>query len=66
MTAVVTAICFLGYLLGYRLYSGRLAREVFDLDAASITPAHSMRDEVDYVPTNRFVLFEPAPRRRGE
>ncbi len=57
MTALVTALCFLGYFFGYYFYSRRLARKVFELDPAAVTPAHELRDEVDYVPTNRFVLF---------
>ena len=46
-----------GYLLGYGLYSRYLSRRLFRLDPASPTPAHLQRDEVDYVPTNRYVLF---------
>ena len=57
MTALVTAICFLGYFLGYTFYSRKLARQVFDLDPTAVTPAHELQDGVDYVPTNRFVLF---------
>ena len=29
MTAVVTALCFIGYFLGYTLYARYLARRVF-------------------------------------
>ncbi len=57
MTAIVTALCFLGYLFGYAFYSRRLASRVFELDPDAVTPAHELRDDVDYVPTNRFVLF---------
>jgi carbon starvation protein len=57
MTAIVTAFCFLGYFLGYSLYSRKLARKIFELDPAAVTPAHELQDGVDYVPTNRFVLF---------
>jgi carbon starvation protein len=57
MTAVVTALCFLGYFLGYVLYARFLARRVFSLDPLAVTPAHAQRDGIDYVPTNRYVLF---------
>jgi carbon starvation protein len=57
MTAIVTLLCFAVYFLGYKFYSKHLAERVFQLDPVAVTPAHSMRDEVDYVPTNRFVLF---------
>jgi len=57
MTALVTALCFVGYFLGYVFYSRFLARRLFELDPGAVTPAHQLRDDVDYVPTNRFVLF---------
>lgn len=57
MTVIATALCLLGYLLGYRFYSRHLAEKVFRLDPNAETPAHALRDEVDYVPTRRLVLF---------
>jgi carbon starvation protein len=57
MTALVTALCFVVYLAGYRLYAGWLARRVFAIDPARPTPAHTLRDDVDYVPSRRGVLF---------
>ncbi len=45
------------HLIGYRYYSRYLARQVFGLDAARPTPAHRRNDGLDYVPTNRHVLF---------
>ncbi|HEX6204009.1 MAG TPA: carbon starvation protein A, partial [Thermoanaerobaculia bacterium] len=57
MTALVTALCLVVYFLGYRFYAGWLSRRVFSLDPARPTPAHTLRDDVDYVPTHRWVLF---------
>ncbi len=57
MSALVTVLCLLGYAAGYAFYSRYLARRVFALDPAVATPAHRQRDEVDYVPTHRYVLF---------
>ena len=42
---------------GYFVYSKYLARRVFKLNAAFVTPAHELKDGVDYVPTNRFILW---------
>ncbi|WP_024875832.1 carbon starvation CstA family protein [Saccharomonospora piscinae] len=53
---VVLAVAVLFY-LGYRYYSAYLAKKVFALDPAFVTPAHSMRDGIDFVPTNKHVLF---------
>lgn len=57
MTALVTAVCFVVYYLGYALYSRYLSTRVFALDPARPTPAHVLRDDVDYVPTRKLVLF---------
>ncbi len=42
---------------GYLLYSRFLAERVYRLDPAYATPAHELNDGVDYVPTNKFVLW---------
>ena len=50
-------VAFLVYFLGQRFYARLLAGRVFGLDDSRPTPAHRLRDEVDYLPTPRFVLF---------
>ncbi|GAA1202465.1 carbon starvation CstA family protein [Prauserella alba] len=45
------------FYLGYRYYSGYLSRRVYALDDSRPTPAHTMRDGVDFIPTNKHVLF---------
>jgi carbon starvation protein len=57
MTALVTALCLIGYLLGYFVYARFLARRIFVLDPGATTPAHRQRDDIDYVPTRRGILF---------
>ncbi|MGW9550823.1 carbon starvation CstA family protein [Citricoccus zhacaiensis] len=44
-------------LLGYFLYSKYLSKKVYRLDPEYTTPAHRFEDGVDYVPTNKFVLW---------
>ncbi|WP_442512516.1 carbon starvation CstA family protein, partial [Novilysobacter longmucuonensis] len=41
--------------LGFFLYSSFLANRIFKLQASFRTPAHELRDDVDFVPTNKFV-----------
>src|SRR5699024_12628394 len=43
--------------LGYRFYSKILANKIFRLDPSYVTPAHKYEDGVDYVTTNRFILW---------
>jgi len=43
--------------VAYRYYSAFLAAKVAVLDDRRPTPAHRLRDGVDYHPTNKYVLF---------
>src|SRR3954470_5572600 len=52
---VVAAIAV--YLIAYRYYSLFIARQVMQLDPARPTPAVRHNDGLDYVPTNKWVLF---------
>ena len=54
---VVATLALTALAIGYRFYSRHLAIRLFGLDANRATPAHTLRDDVDYVPTNRFILF---------
>ena len=52
---VVAAVCV--YLIAYRYYSLFIADKVMELDPTRMTPAHRHNDGLDYVPTNKYVLF---------
>ncbi|MGX1792018.1 carbon starvation CstA family protein [Microbacterium sp. NPDC055312] len=45
------------FAVGYLFYSRYLANRVYRLDASFATPAHELNDGVDYVPTNKFILW---------
>ncbi len=45
------------YLVAYRFYSLFIADKVLGLDGTRATPAVLNNDGLDYVPTNRYVLF---------
>jgi carbon starvation protein len=58
MPAIVIAVLVaVAFFLGYRFYSKYLAEKVYVLDKNFETPAHEFEDGVDYVPTNKHVLF---------
>lgn len=58
MSPAAVAVCaLLAYAVAYRFYGRFLAQRVFRLDPARPTPAHTMRDDVDYVPTRPSILF---------
>ncbi|GAB7538526.1 carbon starvation CstA family protein [Burkholderia sp. 3C] len=52
---VIAAICV--YLIAYRFYSRFIATRVVQLDGLRMTPAVKFNDGLDYVPTNKYVLF---------
>jgi len=52
---VAAAVCV--YLIAYRFYSLYIATKVMGLDARRQTPAYKYNDGLDYVPTNKYVLF---------
>ncbi len=45
------------YLIAYRFYSRFIANRVLLVDPKRPTPAHTMSDGLDYVPTHKWVLF---------
>ena len=52
---VTAAICV--YLIAYRFYSRFIAEKALRLDDSRITPAVRLNDGLDYVPTDKYVLF---------
>ncbi|MDR3531731.1 MAG: carbon starvation CstA family protein [Rhodopila sp.] len=52
---VVAAVCI--YFIAYRFYGLFIANRVFRVDRNRQTPAYRHNDGLDYVPTNRYVLF---------
>lgn len=52
---VIAAVCI--YLIAYRFYSLYISEKVLSLDPGRMTPAYKFNDGLDYVPTNKYVLF---------
>lgn len=55
--AWLVIVSMLTLLIGYRYYSYFIAKKVLALDPTALTPAVRHNDGLDYVPTNRYVLF---------
>lgn len=52
---VIATVCL--YTIAYRFYSKFIASRVLRLDPTRMTPAYKFNDGLDYVPTNKYVLF---------
>jgi len=58
MSSIALLLVGLGMLsAGYLFYSKFIAERIYQLDPDFRTPAHEFQDGVDYVPTNKFVLW---------
>ncbi|MFW6278279.1 MAG: carbon starvation protein A [Halorhodospira sp.] len=58
MNAIWLAIAVLAlYIFGWLWYSRFLAARIYRLDPGFLTPAHRYRDGIDFVPTNKWVLW---------
>ncbi len=58
MNAIVLALLGLGGMaIGFIWYARFIATKIFKLDNHRPTPAHTMEDGVDYVPTNKWILW---------
>lgn len=52
---LIATVCI--YFIGYRFYSYYIAYKVFEVNDENPTPAHRFYNGLDYVPTNKWVLF---------
>ena len=56
-SVMIITIGILGMMFGWFVYSKFIANKIFRLDPDFVTPAHQFNDGVDFVPTNRYVLW---------
>ncbi|MGL6194299.1 MAG: carbon starvation CstA family protein [Thermoguttaceae bacterium] len=56
-TLFIILVTFFGYIIAYKTYGRFLARKIFKLDENELVPSVEKRDNIDYVPTNRYVIF---------
>lgn len=56
-TLLVAMASFVGFIVAYRTYGTWLARQIFGLDPEALVPSQQLRDDVDFVPTKKEVIF---------
>ncbi|MCA9081143.1 MAG: carbon starvation protein A, partial [Planctomycetaceae bacterium] len=57
LTLLVAFGSFFGFILAYHTYGRWLANRIFQLDPQALVPAEELRDDVDFAPTPRQVIF---------
>ena len=56
-TLLVAALSFIGFIVAYHTYGRWLARRIFGLDDKTEVPSQQLRDDVDFIPTRKEVIF---------
>ncbi|MDE0299399.1 MAG: carbon starvation protein A [Candidatus Poribacteria bacterium] len=56
-TLIIAVLSFVGFIAAYHTYGKWLARKIFGLDPDQTVPSQELRDDVDYVPTKKEVIF---------
>ncbi|MBT1063161.1 carbon starvation protein A [Bowmanella sp. Y26] len=56
-SVTIVLLGLVGMLFGWLVYSKFIAEKIFAMDDRFVTPAHELQDGVDYVPTNKVVLW---------
>ncbi|MFW6297784.1 MAG: carbon starvation protein A [Desulfosalsimonas sp.] len=58
MSSLILVVLMLaGFVIAYHTYGRFLGGKIFQLAADRVCPSHELRDDLDFVPTNRHVLF---------
>ena len=56
-SSIIVIIVFSAFYLGYKYYSRYISQKIFELEETNTTPAHEFEDGIDFVPTNKHILF---------
>ena len=56
-SVMIVVLGLAGMAFGWFVYSRFIATKIYQLDPDFVTPAHELNDGVDYVPTNKYVLW---------
>ncbi len=57
VTLLVAVGSFVGFIVAYHTYGRWLGRRIFRLDSGAEVPSRQLRDDIDFVPTPRQILF---------
>ena len=56
-SVIIVLLGLAGGLFGWFVYSKFIAEKIYRLDPDFVTPAHEVNDGIDFVPTNKYVLW---------
>jgi len=56
-TLIIAVIAGIGFILAYHTYGKWLGKTIFRLSATAVCPSTELRDDIDFVPTPRSIIF---------
>ncbi len=56
-TLIIAVLSFVGFIVAYNTYGKWLARKIFGLDPEATVPSQELKDDVDYIPTKKEIIF---------
>ncbi len=56
-TLIIAVLSFVGFIVAYNTYGKWLARKIFGLDPEAKVPSQELKDDVDFVPTKKEIIF---------
>ena len=56
-TLIIAVLSFFGFIVAYHTYGRWLARKIFRINPEAQVPSQELRDDVDYVPTKKEIIF---------
>lgn len=54
---LIALVTFVGFILAYNFYGRYVSDKVFQVNPENEVPSHEFEDGIDYVPTNKHILF---------
>lgn len=54
---LIAVLAGVGFIIAYHTYGRWLGRRIFNLSASAVVPSHAFRDDNDFVPTKKSVVF---------
>ena len=57
LTLIIAAAAGFGFIVAYHTYGKWLGKRIFQLSASAVCPSAELRDDVDFVPTPRSIIF---------
>lgn len=56
-TLIIAVLSFVGFIVAYNTYGKWLAKKIFGVDPQAKVPSQELKDDVDYVPTKKEIIF---------